>query len=119
MDIALPALVKAKNGLNYYELNGITITQPGPAVLKEGVSGFGLKFARYHNSTWNLISAAEILREWSGLKPRIEGPTNEFVLSGTYLFETREGGIGIMQINQYTAYPRSMKIRYKLVQTNN
>ena len=119
VDIALPALVKAKNGLNYYELNGITITQPGPAVLKEGVSGFGLKFARYHNSTWNLISAAEILREWSGLKPRIEGPTNEFVLSGTYLFETREGGIGIMQINQYTAYPRSMKIRYKLVQTNN
>jgi RNA polymerase sigma factor (sigma-70 family) len=119
VDIALPELVTGNNGRGHYELNGITIAQPGPAVLQEGVSGFGLDYARYHNSTWSKISAAEILRDWSRLRPMMEGPTNEFVLSGTYLFGTREGGVGIMQINLYTPYPRSMRIRYKLVQTNN
>jgi hypothetical protein len=34
----------------------------------------------------------------------------------TYLFRTREGGQGIMQIASATGYPPGLRIRYKLVQ---
>ena len=35
----------------------------------------------------------------------------------TYVFKTREGGMGILQITGFTENPRSVKIRYRLVQT--
>jgi tRNA A-37 threonylcarbamoyl transferase component Bud32 len=34
----------------------------------------------------------------------------------TYAFQTREGGMGILQITGFTANPRGVKLRYKLVQ---
>jgi hypothetical protein len=43
-------------------------------------------------------------------KPRDESDTP------TYLFQTREGGMGILQITGYTENPRGVKLRYKLVQ---
>jgi hypothetical protein len=39
-------------------------------------------------------------------------------LPRTYLFKTREGGMGILQITGLTDYPRGAKIRYKLVQNS-
>jgi len=119
VDIALPKFVTGKGGVGHYELNGAAVVLPEAAAPKEGVCSFDLKCARYHNYSWNEMSAAEIRQEFSELAPRLEAATNNFVLSGTYLFQTREGSVGIMQINLYTAYPRSMKIRYKLVQPNN
>ena len=48
---------------------------------------------------------------WNGLAfgPRIN--------SYCWLFRTREGGMGILQISSFTENPRGVKIRYKLVQT--
>lgn len=37
----------------------------------------------------------------------------------TYVFKTREGGMGILQITGFTENPRGVKIRYKLVQDGN
>ena len=34
----------------------------------------------------------------------------------TWLFKTREGGMGLVQITGFTENPRAVKIRYKLVQ---
>ncbi|HEU6449271.1 MAG TPA: protein kinase [Verrucomicrobiae bacterium] len=36
----------------------------------------------------------------------------------TWLFQTREGSVGILQITGFTPNPRSVKIRYKLVQNS-
>jgi RNA polymerase sigma factor (sigma-70 family) len=95
--------------------NGVDVALPKTAT-QEGVNGLNLKLARYHNSAWKEMPAEDI----AGNIPRSEAgtttDTNDFVSSGTYVFKTREGGMGIMQINLYNAYPRSMKIRYKLVQ---
>jgi hypothetical protein len=52
------------------------------------------------------------LGEWKlmpMLSPRVGLP-------GTYLFKTREGGAGLLQIIGFTENPRGVKIRYKLVQ---
>jgi hypothetical protein len=38
-------------------------------------------------------------------------------LPATYLFKTREGGMGVLQIVGFTNNPSGVKIRYKLVQT--
>jgi len=119
VDLALPKLATGKDGVSHFELNGAEVASPEQAAPKDGVCSFDLKCARYHNYSWDEMSAAEILQEVSELAPRLEAAPNDFVLSGTYLFQTREGSIGIMQINLYTAYPRSMKIRYKLVQPIN
>lgn len=119
VDIALPKLVTARNGVSRFELNGEEIKLPEVAAPKDGVCSFELKRARYHNSSWKEMSAAEILEQFSRIEPGIEAATNDFVLSGTYLFKTREASVGIVQINLYTAYPRSMKIRYKLVEAAN
>ncbi len=40
-------------------------------------------------------------------------------LPKVYLFKTREGSLGILQITGFTENPRGVKIRYKLVQNGN
>ena len=62
------------------------------------------------------MSASEIFRYHAAVELQLPAATDDFVLSGTYLFQTREGSVGIMQMSLYTAYPRSLRIRYKLVQ---
>jgi len=39
-------------------------------------------------------------------------------LPSTWIFQTREGGVGILQITGFTGNPRGVKIRYKLVQAS-
>src|ERR1035438_5702051 len=41
--------------------------------------------------------------------------SEESELPNTYLFKTREGGMGILQITGFTENPSALKIRYKLV----
>jgi predicted Ser/Thr protein kinase len=49
---------------------------------------------------------------WPSRKPRDEAGTP------TYVFKTREGGMGILQITGFSENPRSVNIRYKLVQNS-
>lgn len=46
----------------------------------------------------------------------IGGTTGTDVRQPTYLFKTREGGIGLLQIIGLTDDPRGVKVRYKLMQ---
>jgi hypothetical protein len=64
------------------------------------------------------MAAGEIMADLSHVFPftngnymaaRSDEPT-------TWLFKTREGGMGILQITGFTENPRGVKIRYKLVQ---
>lgn len=116
VDIALPKLVATRDGISIFELNGTDVALPKQAAPKDGVCSFELKRARIHNSNWDKLAAAEILRNSPKIESEVESAMNDFVLSGTYVFQTREGGMGIVQFNLYTAYPRSMRVRYKLAQ---
>jgi serine/threonine protein kinase len=49
----------------------------------------------------------------------IGGTTGTDVHQPTYLFKTREGGIGLLQITGFTDNPPGVKIRYKLAQSTN
>ena len=74
---------------------------------------------RVGNERWEQMAAREIAAELSHVFPftngnylaaRSDEPT-------TWLFKTREGGTGILQITGFTENPRGVKIRYKLVQS--
>lgn len=116
VDIALPKFVTTRNGVGRYELNSAAISLPKLATVSEGVCSFELKFGRYRNSSWKELSAEQLLQELATYGSELEVRTNDFVPNGTYVFKTREGGLGMVQINLYTAYPRILKVRYKLVQ---
>lgn len=49
-------------------------------------------------------------------RDRLDGMLTAKKLPATWLFNTREGGVGILQITGFTDKPRGVKIRYKLVQ---
>jgi hypothetical protein len=69
------------------------------------------------NADWETITpdrvasmiAQKASRPWDYLPSKPDSVT-------TWLFKTREGGAGILQITVFTDNPRGMKIRYKLVQ---
>jgi len=74
-------------------------------------------FANVTN-TWNDLPA-ESLKDWDEVMPKVFHtglyiPTN--FVGAPWIFQTRNGTRGLMQITAFTDNPRSLKIRYKLVQ---
>jgi hypothetical protein len=69
---------------------------------------------------WDTITAAEIEKELKKSRAQSGDPimmAKKGKPGATYVFKTREGGLGILQLTDFTESPRSVKIRYKLVQT--
>ncbi|MDB6130671.1 MAG: serine/threonine protein kinase active-site signature, partial [Verrucomicrobiales bacterium] len=69
-------------------------------------------------SKWNEATAAWVSDHAVSISNTLESRTMSGIgdLPKTYLFKTREGGRGILQITSFTESPRGVKIRYKLVQ---
>jgi biopolymer transport protein ExbD len=66
---------------------------------------------------WDALTTSELNATLAG-KPLKGQPSMDFNhdQTATYLFQTREGARGILQITSFTDNPRGVKIRYKLVQ---
>jgi chromosome segregation ATPase len=66
---------------------------------------------------WENITPTQLAAQLRSVQPLRETVLRgENMLPTTFLFKTREGGMGILQITGYTDNPRCVKIRYKLVQ---
>ena len=66
-------------------------------------------------------SAEAVAQSWQPASPEpVEGyaPLHATNVPATWLFKTREGGMGVLQVAGFTEKPRGVKLRYKLVQTN-
>jgi hypothetical protein len=81
-----------------------------------GLVGLDIAAIPVGNELWNESTASGVLEQLSSAKPQ---DTFFFkaggVLPGTWLFRTREGGAGILQITGFAENPRGVRIRYKLV----
>jgi hypothetical protein len=104
----------------------------GATVVAPGMLGYDMVTVAVGNEQWNKISASEIRQRLKGQKtsttylPNGRSTTLSSIggkdgLPLTYLFQTREGGIGILQITGYTdrtgklgIHPRGVTFRYKL-----
>ncbi len=85
-----------------------------------GLYGIDMRAAReIASSDWETWTTQQVneLAAGSMAKP----PTDRRLLGGypspsSFLFQTREGGVGLLQITGFTEDPRGVKIGYKLVQ---
>jgi hypothetical protein len=95
-------------------------------LLSRGLYGLDL-FTLHENDAWERAKATEVQQQLAGIPPeddRIPHIAINFMTSvgnrpETYLFRTRDGCLGILQITGISDKPRGVKIRYKLVQQPN
>jgi hypothetical protein len=82
-----------------------------------GVGAYDLRLAKVPNAQFDSMDADGLVKALSGVE-RTEGGLMSVRdgLPVTYVFETRRGLGGVLQITGFTDNPRGVKIRYKLVQ---
>jgi|GEM_PF-771236 len=80
--------------------------------------GYGCVFSEVENDRWETMTAPQIADAISGTSFKEEAAAHDpKALPSTFLFKTREGVSGILQITGFGENPRSVKIRYKVAQT--
>jgi len=81
-----------------------------------GLCGFEMVLIPVENEKWNILPK-QVIQFLSFGKPGT--PANisgKGELPATYVFKTREGGMGVLQILGFTENPNGVKIRYKMIQ---
>ena len=85
-----------------------------------GLVGVNTVILPVDKSAWDSMSPQAVAAAVAPVKPDTTRWTMATTLTNglpaTHLFKTSEGGIGILQILDFTDNPRGVKIRYKLVQ---
>jgi predicted Ser/Thr protein kinase len=82
-----------------------------------GLVGLDMAAISVENGLWDTCSTVQALEQLSRVKAHDTFLFSAHGLSpSTWLFRTREGGAGILQITGFTENPGGVKIRYKLVQ---
>jgi serine/threonine protein kinase len=77
----------------------------------------GCKFIAVGVEQWNKISTSELDKEFAGTNVDEAAATPDpKAIPATFLFKTREGTAGVLQILGETDNPRSVRFRYKLLQ---
>ena len=82
--------------------------------------GIDMILAPAPTNGWDIVTPADVIHDWPLLQ---EEPQQKKVFSAipgqtdTFIFETREGGKGVLQILGFADNPNGVKIRYKLVQS--
>jgi len=109
-----PQVVKEFKELDHWmKATGVdALGMTGPAV--RGLGGFDMVALAVENDRWNL-SVAELKATLATGKPGTPQMIGKGGLPATYLFKTREGGMGVLQIVGFSDKPRGVSIRYKLV----
>ncbi|MFA6564959.1 MAG: protein kinase [Verrucomicrobiia bacterium] len=104
-----------KSAMEWAEKNGI---DAGCCTQDRGLIGFDMVAIPISNESWDPSDFRLSQEALSFSKPG--NPVYLSVtgkLPSTWLFKTREGGMGVLQITGFTDNPHGVKIRYKLVQT--
>jgi beta-lactamase regulating signal transducer with metallopeptidase domain len=85
----------------------------------KGLLSEDMVFASMNNSYWDNVKPDMLATNnlWEIGKPgRPAYMTGKGQLPATYIFKTREGGIGVLQITGFNENPKGINIRYKMLQ---
>jgi hypothetical protein len=77
-------------------------------------------FLKVENTRWGTIKPRRVVKELF-LRGDVRGQAdlpNRQAIPATFLFSTREGGHGVLQIIGFTDKPSGVKVRYKLVRSS-
>ncbi len=100
--------------------------EPKPAFVgRIGLGGLDMFATHADSADWDRITPVEIESRLAQAKLEYRGLPNakgdmltDREFPATFLFQTREGGTGILQIVGFSEKPKAVKIRYKLVQSH-
>ena len=110
--------IQTEAGARWIRENGIDARgNTSPSL--HGLEGFDMAILPFASERWDGVTAQNIPAEelLSKAQPStIDRMTGKGDLPVTYLFRTREGGMGILQIVGFAEDPKGVKIRYRLVQ---
>jgi len=84
-----------------------------------GLLGIDMVIRPIPETSWDTLGATELVEQYILASAKPGFPVSMSAagkLPATFLFKTREGGIGILQIVSFNKDPRGVKIRYKIVQ---
>ncbi len=99
---------------SWMQTNGVDAMGVIPQV--NGLVCLDMKIAAVPPSTWEETSVVDVSNQLARTRIQETVPLNGQNNFSTWLFQTREGGMGILQITGFTDNSRGVKIRYKLVQ---
>ena len=116
-----PALESVEQRVDWARKNGV---EGVGSVGKNDVSGImcmDTVVVPAQGRAWDTFSVREVQRMLVGADYEPEGAKAAMNATGkdlpaTFVFKTREGGMGILQIVGFTEDPKGVKIRYKMVQ---
>jgi hypothetical protein len=84
-----------------------------------GLLGIDMVIWPMPDTTWETLGPKELSEQGLGGSAKPPFPVSMSAagkLPATFVFRTRQGGVGILQIVGFTEQPRGVKIRYKMVQ---
>ena len=106
-------------GHEWIRTNGLDVVATESSNNLPALLGVDLVLAPAPTNGWDIVTATDVGQNWTLMQqePRQEqifgAPPGQ---SGTFFFQTREGGKGILQITDFTDNPPGVKLRYKLAQ---
>ena len=96
-------------------IDAIAMTQKPEGI--RGLIGLEIRMVPVPPDYWDSITPAALAKQLSSVPPLREAiMRGENTLPTTFLFITREGGMGILQITGFTDDPRAVRFRYKMVE---
>jgi hypothetical protein len=98
----------ADTGADVYAEN----PRSGPVIWGEP----GCVFFREEPEKWEKLTAPQLVKDSANVSFIPEAEMNPSSLPATFLFKTRQHGIGILQVTGFSAAKRGLNLRYKLVQ---
>ena len=110
---------ESRNGHEWIQANGLDVVTTESAKHSPTLLGVDMIVVPAPTNGWNIVDAADVLNNWALMQEEPQQKTIFGAWPGqtdTFLFQTREGGKGILQILGFADNPPGLRIRYKLVQ---
>lgn len=110
-----------RKGHDWISTNGFDLIGLVGEPLLPMLTGFDMVIQPLPTNSWDSTTPADVVQSWALMQYE---PMLNFTFAAkpaetdTFLFQTREGGKGILQILGVTGDRRGVKIRYKLAQNN-
>jgi capsular polysaccharide biosynthesis protein len=112
----------ARAGYDWIRTNSLDVAASESSKHIPLLIGFDMIIAPAPTNGWDFMTPADVANNWTLWQAE---PRQEQVFGAvpgqadTFIFQTREGGKGILQILGFSDNPPGVKIRYKLVQAGN
>jgi tRNA A-37 threonylcarbamoyl transferase component Bud32 len=110
---------QSRSSYDWIRTHGLDVVTTQSAKQFPTLLGIDMIIAPAPTNGWDMVTPADVIHDWPLLQ---EEPQQKKVFSAmpgrtdTFIFQTREGGKGVLQILGFADGSHGVKVRYKLVQ---